>query len=161
MLLLWRQRLPDEMLLGCGILTHHWSLHKQIRRAGVIHPRGRCKVMHRRGHILYAGCTMAHLRGTSSAGRLLTTVGDHCCPTYRMPMLESRRWSCWAASIPLTGGCGFHDHTLTRMNISCRRRCMVQGGHITNDRRCVVRLRGWWRILRHIRHYSVGGRTIG
>lgn len=122
LLLLWRYLLRDEMLLGCGILIHHGSLHQGIWRACLIHPRGRSEVVHWRGHVLYAGCAMAHLWGASSTGRLLTPVRDHCDTTYRMPVLESRRWSCRAAGISLARRCGFHDHTLTRMNISRQRR---------------------------------------
>ena len=76
-------------------------------------------VVHRRGHILDAGCTMANLRGASSTRRLLAPLRDHRDTTYWMSMLESRRWSCWAAGISLTRSCGFHDHTLARMIISC------------------------------------------
>lgn len=81
-------------------------------------PRGRSEVVHRRGHILYAGCTMAHLRGASSTGRLLAPLRRHRDTTYRMPVLESRRWSSRAAGVALTRSCGFHNHTLSRMMIS-------------------------------------------
>lgn len=89
------------MLLGCGILIDHRSLH-QGRRACVTHSRGRSVVVHRGSHIWYAGCTVTYLWGASSTGRLLAPLGDHCNTTYRMPVLESRGWSRRAAGISLT-----------------------------------------------------------